>query len=163
MIVKNLQPYSVVLVEVMTMRSFLRMHAGEEGLEDLLTYCEGTEEFLNSKHYIDRRTIAICENSGEAARISDLANKTMYANDPNFHTRIRPERYEFVELSTDRFNRARLTCESCGSDLIISEYRKSYVCEKCGKEHSLSKRPANHYDNLYRGSTGKKVEMGNNE
>ncbi|AEK19367.1 hypothetical protein GYY_02420 [Methanococcus maripaludis X1] len=157
MILKNLQPYSVVEVEVIKMRDFLRSLDGGDGAEELLFYCEGTNDFLESKQYIDRRTLAICENSGEAARLSDWANKTMYANDPNFHTRIRPERYEIIELSTDLVNRARLTCESCGSDLVISEYRKSYVCEKCGKEHSLMKKPANWGNNVYRGSTGKKL------
>ncbi|MBA2862911.1 hypothetical protein [Methanococcus maripaludis] len=157
MILKNLQPYSVVVVEEITMRDFLRSHVGAEGIEELLTYCDGTEEFLNSKQYIDRNTLAICENSGEAARLSDWANKHRYANDPNFHTRIRPERYEIIELSTDLVNDARLTCEDCGSDLIISEYRKSYVCEKCGKEYSLMKKPANWWNNVYKGSTGKKL------
>jgi len=143
MILKNLQPCAVVEVEVITMRDLLRSQVGAEGIEDFLTNCEGTEEFLNSKYHIDRRTLAVCENSGEAARLVDLINSTRYANDPNFHARIRPERYEIFEIPTQMFNDARLTCEECGADLINSEYRKNYVCEKCGKIYPLSKIPKN--------------------
>jgi len=157
MILKNLQPYTVIQVECTTIGEELANQPDGEKAVELLKE-NGFEELLNSKQYIEGRTLAICENSGEAAKLSDWANKTRYANDPNFFTRIRSARYEIVELSTDLVNRARLTCESCGSDLIISEHRENYVCEKCGKEHSLMKKAANQWGKLCRGSDGKEVK-----
>jgi len=142
-VLKNLQPYTVVEVEKMTMRDFLRSHIGAEGIEDFLTNCEGTQEFLDSKVQIDRRTLTVCENSGEAARLADWANKTRYANDPNFSAKIKSERYEIIEIPTEMFNNARVTCDDCGADLVNSQGREKYICEKCGKEHDLAKIPKN--------------------
>lgn len=147
----------MIQVESTTLGEILEQEIdGKEVLEFLKE--NGFESFLETKHYIDRRTLAICENSGEAARLADWANKTIYADDPNFYARIRPERYEIIELSTDLVNNARLTCESCGSDLINSEHRENYVCEKCGKEHSLTKKAANQKYKLCLGSTGEEVK-----
>ncbi|WP_459202085.1 hypothetical protein [Methanococcus sp. CF] len=142
MILKNLQPYTVIEVESTTIGEFLeRLTDGKEAVETLKE--SGFEEFLESKYYIDGRTMVICENDGEAAKLADLANKTIFAEDPNFYARIRSARYEIFEIPTEMFNNARLTCESCGSDLLVSKPRKTYVCEKCGKVHPLTKKPKN--------------------